>query len=193
MNKLVNMFSLNIGTSSLLAGLPDLANTEHLDIIFLQEIRMTSEEIESLMPGFSAEANIDVDNPSRPGTAILWRNSLQLENVSNICLCTLQVATFGSYKLVNIYAPSGSSRKNDREYFYSQDLFSLLQLYPDSSWVWGGDHNCVLDRIDIENGVNFNQKKSLSLGTLVKAADLSDSFRFLYPHKTEFTFNHPVT
>ena len=94
MNSTVNLFSLNTGTSSLLAGLSDLVKYEHLDIIFLQEVRMTSDEIENLMPGFRAESNIDVNNREKPGTAIVWRNSLQIESVSSVCMCTLQVATF---------------------------------------------------------------------------------------------------
>ena len=179
MDKLVNLFSLNTGTSGLLAGLPDLVKSEHLDIIFLQEIRMTSSEIELLLPGFRAESNIDEDNPMRPGTAFAWRSSLQLEGVTSLCKCTLQIASFGSYKLVNIYAPSGTSRKREREKLFSEDLFSLLHLFPSSTWIWGGDYNCVLDRIDIENGVNFNQKKSSGLETLIKTAGLIDVFRLL--------------
>ena len=106
-------------------------------------------------------------------------------------MCTLQVATFGAYRLVNIYAPSGSSKKQERETFYGQDLFSLLQLPTNFSWIWAGDYNCVLERIDIENGVNFNQKKSICLETLVRTANLSDVFRSFYPLKNEFTFYRP--
>ena len=109
MDKELNFFSLNIGTSNILAGLPALVNVERLDIIFLQEVRLSSQQIEHLLPGFSADSNIDSENPDMPGTAIVWRNDLQVTCVTSIVTCRLQVATLGPYRLVNIYAPSGSN------------------------------------------------------------------------------------
>ena len=46
----INFLSLNIGMSSTLAGLPSLISAHNLDLIFLQEVRLTSEQI-NLMIG----------------------------------------------------------------------------------------------------------------------------------------------
>ena len=190
--KNLNFCSLNVGSSNLLAGLPSLAVSENLDVVFIQENRLTNIQIEKLLPGFSAESNIDCDNPSRPGTAIAWRTkTVNLEAVTNISLCTLQVATMGSYRLVNIYAPSGANKRQERESFYAQDVFNLLQMSPKLSWIWAGDYNCILDQIDVEKGFGFQHKKSPSLKILVRAADVLDGFRFLHPRKEEFTFFRP--
>ena len=100
----LNFFSLNVGTSNLLAGLPSLVSSENLDVIFLQEIRLNSAQIENLLPGFRAESNIDSDNPQRPGTAIAWRiSNVNLENVTCVTLCSLQIASLGQYRLVKFW------------------------------------------------------------------------------------------
>ena len=101
----LNILSLNIGMSSSLAGLPALITTEKIDIIFLQEVRMTSVQIESQLSGFRAIANIDQDNLNIPGTALVWRQALPVENVVAFSHCRIQVASLATYRLINIYAP----------------------------------------------------------------------------------------
>ena len=65
----LHIFSLNVGMSNSLVGLTALISALDLDIIFLQEIRMTNDQIESQVPGFNAVANVDSDNLATPGTA----------------------------------------------------------------------------------------------------------------------------
>ena len=114
-----------------------------------------------------------------------------MESVTSVYLCTLLIATFGPYRLFNIYAPSGSNKTCEREQFYGQDLFSLLQLSADSLLIWGGDYNCLLKEIDVEGGKGFQSKKCSELADIVASFHLVDAFRFLYPGKQEFTFYRP--
>ena len=71
--KKINFLSLNIGMSTTLAGLLTIIINQKLDIIFLQEVRLTSEQLRLLVGklGFDASVNIDFDFPSRPGTALV--------------------------------------------------------------------------------------------------------------------------
>ena len=190
-NPTINICSLNVGMSNSLGGLSALISSETMDIIFLQEVRLSGPQIENLLPGFQAVANIDPENPSRPGTAMVWRRDLPVKDVTSLSLCRLQHATLGSFKLINVYAPSGSSRKQERDSFFSQDLFAALQLSPDLPLILGGDFNCLLKPIDVENGCGFHQKKSQALEDLVRVFKLSDSFRMCYPRANEFTFFRP--
>ena len=183
--------SLNVGTSSSLAGVSTLIDLEKIDLVFLQEVRITSDHIESLLRNFKAVANIDVDNPSRPGVALAWRQELPVQEVCNLVTCRLQIATLGSVKLLNIYAPSGSSNKQERHLFYAEDVFPVLNLHSLSSWLWAGDYNCVLQSLDLEDGKGFNVKKCPSLNDIVSSSNLVDPFRVLYPRKQEFTFIRP--
>ena len=66
------------------------------DVILLQEVRLNGPQIEQMLPGFNAVANIDLENIPRPGTAIAWRSNLPVENVVSYSLCRLQIATLGS-------------------------------------------------------------------------------------------------
>ena len=177
MESSINLFSLNVGMNTSLAGLSTLIAANSLDIIFLQEVRLSSEQIELLLRGFKAVVNIDEENPSKPGTAIVWKASLPLTNISTLILCRVQVATLGRYMLLNIYAPSGSDKKHERNVFFGQDVFTALGLNNNHTWVLGGDFNCVLKPIDIEGGFGFAQKFSPALKDLINSASMKDVFR----------------
>ena len=121
-----NIFSLNIGMSSSLAGLSSLVESENIDIVFMQEVRLSSEQIEQTLHGFKAAVNIDPNNLTKPGIALAWRESVPLTDVVSFDLCRLQVASLGSLKLVNLYAPSGTNNRYARTTFFSQELFNIL-------------------------------------------------------------------
>ena len=186
----LNFLSLNIGMSSTLAGLTTLITAQRLDVIFLQEVRLTSEQLCLLVGklGFQATVNIDLDNPSRPGTALVWRKSLPVRDVFTLVLCRAQLAVLGPYVLLNVYAPSGSDKKHERTEFFGQDIFRALRLNPGDSWVIGGDFNCVLKSMDIDGGVGFSQKCCPALKDFVRSHGMCDVFRDKFPRKEEFTF-----
>ena len=186
----INFLSLNVGMSSSLAGLPSLISAHNLDVIFLQEVRLSSEQMNLMigMLGFETVVNIDQEHPSRPGTAIAWRKHLPVCDVSTLVLCRAQVATLGCYMLINIYAPSGSEKKHDRNVFFGQDIFEALTLHHEAAWVIGGDFNCVLGSVDVEGGVGYRHKFCPSLKDLVRTSSLSDVFRLKNPRAEEYTF-----
>ena len=186
----LNFISLNVGMSASLAGLETLIEAEKLDIIFLQEVRLTSEQIENKLREFNASANIDSDNPTRPGTAIVWKVGIPVEQTVSLAICRLQVATLGNYKLFNVYAPSGSCNKQARINFFGQDLFNVLNLSQGFKVV-AGDFNSVMDKMDVENGKGFDQKKCVILKDIMRSMSLSDVFRSKYPFSSEFTFFRP--
>ena len=179
--------------SSSLAGVKSLIASNSIDIVFLQEVRMSSEQLNNFFTGlgFNAEANIDVDSFSTPGTAVIWKKSLPVENVYTIVSCRLQGVKLGGYFLLNIYAPSGTSKKQERSLFFSQEVFKSFSLFPNSIHMVIGDFNSVLNKKDIENGVGFSQKYCPALKDLIASFDLIDSFRVQFPAREEFTFFRP--
>ena len=158
----IGILSLNVGMKKNLAGLRTIISDQNVDIVFLQEVRLTGDQIESLLRGFKSVSNIDNDDISRPGVAMAWRQELPVQDVSNIVPCRLQIATLGSVKLLNLYAPSGSSKVRERYLFCTRDVFPVLQIDDKASWLWAGDYNCVLHPLDLEGGKGFNQKKCTS-------------------------------
>ena len=126
--ELGNIFSLNVGSSASLAGLVTLVELNRFDIIFLQEVRSSKAQIENLLRGFTAFTNIDSENPSRPGTAVAWKQDIPVSDAFNLVLCRLQVITVGCLKLFNVYAPSGSDKRQESAIFFGEQVFEALQL-----------------------------------------------------------------
>jgi exonuclease III len=50
---------------------------------------------------------------------------------------------FKGIKILNLYTPSGSEKRNEREKFYDLDIPRLLH-HPESKLIIAGDFTCVL-------------------------------------------------
>ena len=176
--------------STSLAGLSTIIINQKLDIIFLQEVRLTSEQLCLLVGklGFTACVNIDLEHPTRPGTALVWMITLPVRDVCTLVVCRAQLAVLGPYFLLNVYAPSGSDKKHERSEFFGQDLFRALNVKSNALWVLGGDFNCVMKASDIEGGVGFRQKFCPTLKDLIRTQSFCDVFREKFPGREEFTF-----
>ena len=189
MNSRIRILSLNIGLKSDLAGLLTLISVHRLDLIMLQEVRITDEQINQQLAnhGFTGMVNIDAEDPLKPGTALAWRSTLPIRQVSAVVPCRVQHALLGSYSILNIYAPSGSDKKVERGLFFAREVFQAFSI-GSSPWILGGDFNCVLEKMDIDNGTGFIQKKCPQLSDLVATKNLRDIFRHRNPRTKEFTF-----
>ena len=84
MNSRIRILSLNIGLKSDLAGLLTLISVHRLDIVLLQEVRITDEQINQQLVnhGFTGTVNIDAEDPFKPGTALAWRSTLPIKQVA---------------------------------------------------------------------------------------------------------------
>ena len=186
----IRFLSLNVGMKSDLAGLITLIQIHKLDIILLQEIRISEEQINQQIRnhGFTGKVSIDAEDSLKPGVAIVWRSVLPVQEIITLVSCRAQLAFLGSIAIVNIYAPSGSDKKFERGSFFARDLFRAFSTNNTSNWIVGGDFNCILKPIDVENGTGFNKKKCPQLLDLVNIKSLRDVFRHLHPNKKEYTF-----
>jgi exonuclease III len=58
--------------------------------------------------------------------------------------------------IVNIYAPSGGEKKQEREHFYNTDLTQIIPLtYTDMTIT--GDFNCILTKTDSTGTKNYSR------------------------------------
>jgi exonuclease III len=95
--------------------------TEHIrrherDIIFLQEI--TDPELLQ-MRGYDVYYNIWSDIS---GTAIVARNDIILYNVNKSPSVRAIAAEYKGLHIVNIYAPSGTAKRTEREHLYNAEV-----------------------------------------------------------------------
>ena len=112
----LKILSLNTGNTLVFGGLLSIIRLEQPDIVFLQEITATSGQLKLYVAkyGYSAEANTDLLDINSLGTGLIWKSHLPVSDVTSVVHCRVQMAKLGSYNLVNIYAPSGSSNKQAR-------------------------------------------------------------------------------
>ena len=109
----IRFLSLNVRMKNYLAGLQNLIFQFKLDIILIQEIRLTDEDLSNMMRGlgYKCNVNIDVDEPSRPGTAMIWNEALPINNVENLHECRAQIAFLNHDAILNVHAPSGAKKR----------------------------------------------------------------------------------
>ena len=193
MKSFINILSLNVGLSSTLAGLSSIAAVNNVDLILLQEVRINKDQLNGMLGGYGYEVdvNIDAEAPFKPGTAIVWKKSLPINQVVTLVSCRCQILVLSNVAVVNIYAPSGSERRQERSTFFSYDVFHAISLFPQHSYVLGGDFNAILSPLDVEDGKGFSQKFCKSLKDLISGFQLVDAFRFKCPNKREYTFFRP--
>jgi len=66
--------------------------------------------------GYEAHYNMGT---SRRGTAIVAREGIELENIIRLPSGGAIGARFRDTWIMNIYAPSGTAKRHEREHFYS--------------------------------------------------------------------------
>ena len=187
MTAMFKLVSANLGTSLLSVG--DILMTDKPELLFLQEVTCPTNELLTRVTslGYSAECNVDSLHPTRPGTAIVWKKSLKINEVNSIIERRAQFIKVGGESYVNVYAPSGSNNKKEREDFFTELFLHLLNKGEGKLPVISGDFNSVLAEIDTTR--HFSAKFSKVLRQLVRQAQYIDCFRFLHPAAQEFTFH----
>ena len=65
--------------------------------------------------------NLDKDAPTKPGTAVIWGKSAEVQDVISCTTGRIQVILMESFIVVNIYAPSGADTRRE-------DLLSFKKM-----------------------------------------------------------------
>ena len=186
------ILTLNIGNSTTLAGFLSILSLEKPQIVMLQEVTLSSEQLEVNVAkyGYKAEANIDILNPTALGTGFVWQSNIPVSDVYNVVECRAQSLKLGPYNFLNIYAPSGSQHKQARREFFGQDIFRLVRGFNSGSYpILGGDFNSVLSMKDTER--NFADKNCPALKNLIENFNYSDGYRVMHPDGVDYTFYRP--
>jgi hypothetical protein len=88
---------------------------------------------------------------------------------------------------VNLYAPSGTARREDREFFFNAELPDLLYT-ASHSMIIGGDFNCVLQPVDTTG--HFSTSRALA--EIVRGLTLTDAWK-QDPRRPSFTHHSPTS
>ena len=190
-NKIYKIISYNVMSSTHLAGLLSIIELEKPDLILIQELLLDTENLKIFISGargYQAASNVEnSENSKKPGTGLIWHESLPIRNVTALEPNRLQFAYIGPYPIVNVYPPAGSDNGPGRRVFFRDQLFRVMRGLGTKLPILGGDWNSVINVKDIEGG-DYAKKKSQDLADLVRNFNLTDAFRHLHPDEKEFTW-----
>jgi len=121
--------------------LNDFVHKQEIDILLLQEVTHTDF---AMIRGYTAHTNVGTN---KRGTAIVTREQISLSNIIKLPSGRGMAASYQGTWLVNVYAPSGTAIRQEREDFYNIELAYLLRTLS-TNMIVGGDFNCVLSQTD---------------------------------------------
>ena len=160
------------------AMLQTFIRAQDIDVVLLQEV-VSPESIE--MPGYVAYSNI---GSNMRGTAILSRRNLNITNLERIPSGRAIALECNGYRIVNVYAPSGTAKRTEREQFYNCEL-SVLLAKQSNPTIIGGDFNCTLAPSDSTGTVSHsNALANVISGLRFTDAWNQDPRRPAYTHQT---------
>ena len=125
--------SHNVGGSSRLKVI-DLLERFKPHVLCLQENVLKTTELRDMVKRQGYEAESNFDESGKPGTAMIWKASLQIQAPPQpIEARTLQILRIrdggvgGNLIVLNVYAPSGSAGKEEREELFKGPLARTLR------------------------------------------------------------------
>ena len=190
----LTIISQNVASSQRLERITDILKRKKPDILFLQEVTLTSTQIQAaLQPQkYMCESNIDRENPNTPGTAVIWSASLPVPEVTSLVTCQLQSLKIGRQTFLNVYAPSGSENRRERSSLFTRDMFQhLLQPQEGILPILIGDWNCLVSPADTTTNYKEKYCKELeALCTHMVKNSLSIAPVVHHPVWTEFISPH---
>ncbi|XP_055589819.1 uncharacterized protein LOC129742000 [Uranotaenia lowii] len=173
-----NIATLNINTitsTTKINALRTFAHVMDLDIIFLQEVENT----ELSLPGYTVLCNVD---HTRRGTAIALKDHIRFSHVERSLDSRLIYARVNKTTLCNVYAPSGSVHRAERERFFNYTIPYYLRHRTEHT-ILAGDFNSVIRPCDA-TGINT----SPALQTIIQQLQLQDLWVQLRSNEAGHTY-----
>ena len=186
---ILNICTLNVNHSALLGGVLDYIIREKPDIVFLQEVPLTTEELCSTVGRWGYLASVSLTVDGNPGIGVLYKDTIPIVEIQPLSLGTMQLVRLqGGPDFINVYAPSGNLGRGLRRDFFGDTLLRNLKLRERLPIIIG-DFNCVIDTKDTLD--NYNLKKCEQLSDLIYVFSYTDAYRKLYPLDISFTYSRP--
>lgn len=148
-----------------------------IDVLFLQEVN--NGNLDFISP-YEYRSN---PGPMNRGTAMVYRQTVEMTQILESQDGRSQSAKLGDARIINIYGPSGTQNRTEREQFFQSGITEHLQS--SGGLIIAGDFNCTLnakDQLGRENA-------SKVLATLVRQLQLVDAWEHKYGTWVQFTFH----
>lgn len=159
------------------SALRTFLNDNDIDLLCLQEVNNSNLDF---LTQYEYRTNIGDDNR---GTAMVYRPGAGLDHFQEDPEGKIITATTGSDKFVNVYGPSGSNKRAERELLYHTRLPPYLHGTPNV--IMCGDWNATLHAKDQRGTINTSN----SLRTLVTQLDMTDVWEHIHGNMVQYTFH----
>ncbi|KAJ4437581.1 hypothetical protein ANN_17726 [Periplaneta americana] len=117
------------------------------------------------------------------GTAVIYRCGLTVDAIEKHPSGRVIAMKINNIQVLNVYLPSGTNHRQQRESFLSKELPFFLRHRYDCLLI-GGDWNCVLHAKDQTGQYN----PSPVLANLTQDLHLVDTWELLHGNRVEYTF-----
>lgn len=186
---MMKIISFNVNHSHSLSGLLHHISVSNPDLCFLQEVVQNTQELCTLVQRFQYTGFSSLGPQDKPGVGVLYKSALPVQEIlpldpGQLLLVKLET----KINFLNIYAPSGNSKRNARRDFFGGTILRNLSLRSNLP-ILIGDFNCILSPMDCTD--NFRAKNCPALKDLTDLLNYSDGFRVLHPEVIDFTFYRP--
>jgi exonuclease III len=121
-----------------------------VDIALLQE---TSTTKLNNIRGYNAVIN---DGTEKRGTAFMIREGVNITGIKRIFSGRGIAINHNGMQIINIYAPSGSEKRNEREDVFNMELPHMLST-TNTDMIIAGDFNCIVERTESTNNTNYSR------------------------------------
>ena len=153
-----------------------LLRCQEINILQVQEVTY---QVLNDFQGYTAQYNIGAN---RRGTAIVAKDGTNLENIIMSPSGRAVTAKFREGWIINLYAPSGTGMKQERERFFSSELPYLLTGEM-GHILLVGEFSCILEASETTGGFTYSR----ALAELVHGLALADTWhdnptRKVYTH-----------
>jgi len=179
MRYIYRIITLNINgieNQTRLHMLEEFIKLHDIDIALLQEV---TDEEKLTCRGYHVIANVGTTGI---GTAIIHKLHIQFQRIERIPSGRGIAAYLGDACIINIYAPSGTAKRTEREEFFNTDILGLLPLSP-IQLIVAGDFNCVLNN----KNCTGQRTSSQALQRLTNGLKLKDPWD---PNINPYGFTH---
>jgi exonuclease III len=136
-----------------------------VDVALLQEV--THYNFDTIL-GYGAYLNVGSE---KRGTAILTKRGINVGDIKRFPSGPGMAASLMGVWIINVYAPSGAEKRNEREAFLNKDITHLLPQV-NNIIIMAGDCNCVTSPSETTGASNMRR----ALTSLLRGIGLQDTW-----------------
>jgi exonuclease III len=176
----VRIASLNINGATAAAKLDmltDFLYRQEITIILLQKVTHNDG---ARIRGYDTYLN---RGATLRGTALAVEKTTRIQQVQPLPSGRAIAAKYEDLRIVNIYAPSGTSNRVERKHFYNSELPNMMRHTP-GTLLLGGDFNCTQTAAETTG----QPCPSRALSELIRRMDLKDTWSYNY-NQTVYTLH----